>query len=182
MNSKQKRNLFIGYILLFSFIVWGVFFNDNEKEDNTVNTSLSSEQIKILSNSLIILSQDDMLMEEYLKIKELFENDLSYRYMGIDISYRYIFEIKTVSEYKIFLKLISENKQQRVFKIDFSKKEKDFSIKTFSEDYLKVFIPYMNEKLYITIDKKIIVNEIYNLLENSAKQLELINEKLRIKK
>jgi len=222
MNSKQKRNLVIAYIVLFSFILWGVFFNDNEKKDNIVNSSLSNQQVKTLSNSLIIPSQGDMPMKEYLKMKELFEkdfiinfldsfnelshndkqliwksfkefyhnqikiknlfeSDLSYKFIDKNISYKYNFKISNVNEYKIFLELISENKQQRVFKIDFSKKEKMFSLKTFSKDYLKVFIPYMNQKLYISIDKKIIVKEIYTLLENSAKQLELIKEKLRIK-
>lgn len=223
MSSKQqKRNLIIAYIILFSFIIWGIFFNDNEKRDTTSDSFLSNEQIKILSNSLIIPAQGDMPMGEYLimkevfqrdfiinfldsfnelslndkkliwksykefyynqvKLKKLFEKDLSYRFMDKDISYKYNFKIKTVSEYKIFLELISDNKQERVFDIDFSKKEKDFSLKTFSENYVKTFIPYLNQKLYIPIDKKIISTEIYNLLEESAKQLNFIKEKLRIK-
>lgn len=220
--KQQKRNLFIVYIVLFSIIIWGIFFNDNEKENNSFNTSLSNEQIKILSNSLIRPTQGDMPMDEYLKMKEvfekdfiinfldsfnelsvsdkkliwknfkefyhnqiklkkLFEKDLLYKFMGKNISYKYNFNIMTVNEYRIFLELISDNKQQRLFKIDFSKKEKEFFIKKFSKDYLKVYIPYINEKLYIGMGKKSIVDEVYNLLDNSAKQLELIKEKLRIK-
>lgn len=222
MSSKQKRNLFIGYVFLFSIIMWGIFFNDNEKENNFSNASLSNEQIKILSNSLIKPIQGDMPMDEYLlmkevfekdfiinfldsfnelsfndkqllwdsfkefynnqiKLKKLFEKDLFYKFMSKDISYKYHFKIKTVNEYKIFLELISNNKQQKVFNVDYSKKEKEFSSKTFSKDYIIVFFPYLNQKFYITIDKKAILIEIYNLLENSAKHLEIIKEKLRIK-
>lgn len=224
MSSKQqKRNIFFAYIILFSFIIWGVFFNNNDKKENTANTSLSNEQIKILSNSLIIPSQGDMPMTEYLKMKDVFEKDfivnfldsfnelstsdkkiignrfkefyhnqiklkklfeeeLIYKFMGRSISYRYDFYIKTVSEYNIYLKLFDNNEEKRFFEIDFEKKEKEYSSKDFLKEYIKAYLPYINTELYTPLDKKIVVEKMFNLLENSAKQLKLINEKLKIRK
>ncbi|QKJ23277.1 hypothetical protein [Poseidonibacter lekithochrous] len=224
MSSKQqKRNLFIAYIVLFSFIIWGTFFNDNEKENSSSNTSLSNEQIKILSNSLIRPTQGDMPTNEYLKMKEVFEKDfivnfldsfkelstsdkklignsfkkfyhnqiklkklfeeeLIYKFMERNISYKYDFTIKTISEYNIYLKLFDNHEEKIVFKIDFEKKEKEYSSKYFSKEYIKVYLPYINTTLYTPLDKKIVVEKMFNLLENSAKQLKLINEKLKIRK
>ena len=66
MNLKQKRNLVISYIFLFSFIIWGIFFNNNDKKMDSSNISLSNDQIKILSDSLIIPSQGDIPMKDIM--------------------------------------------------------------------------------------------------------------------
>lgn len=223
MNSTQKRNLFIAYILLFSFIIWGIFFNDNEKENSSSNSSFSNEQIKILSNSLIRPTQGDMPTNEYLKMKELFEKDfivnfldsfndlntsdkkliwnsfkefyhnqiklkklfeeeLIYKFMGRSISYKYNFNIKTVSEYNIYLKLFDNNEEKKVFKIDFEKNEKEYSSKDFLKEYIKAYLPYINTTLYTPTDKKTVMKKIFNLLEDSDKQLKLIKVKLKIRK
>lgn len=68
MNSKQKRNLLVAYIVLFSIIIWGAFFNENKKYGE--ETFLSSKQINILSNSLVSPSESDILSKDVEK-----END-----------------------------------------------------------------------------------------------------------
>ena len=50
-----------------------------------------------------------------IKLKKLFEEELIYKFMGRNISYKYDFNIKTVSEYSIYLKLFDNHKEKVIF-------------------------------------------------------------------
>lgn len=79
MRSKQqKRNLFIAYIILF----YGVYF-------------LMIIKKKIVPP--IHLYQMNKSKYYQIKLKKLFEEELIYKFMGRNISYKYDFNIKTVS-------------------------------------------------------------------------------------